>query len=324
MSYKNIYAYVKNPPAFLCLKLSNQHGRIVPDSVKMIRYTIYKGPWIVLACLLFLASCQKEGDIIERKKDGWRPAQLTTVLSDNPYAGSKDSIFWFRDAMGRVDSAYRYDSVNGRRYKAFSIDRTIPHMIIMDDGETREQSATILFDMMGFPYKVEFYDRTSSRRKDHSYIFMYGSNKELQYYMDTVYLSMNMEVYGNMFGNWTYPRDSFDKISVKGGNIMTEHYISNTLRGQDISSYGFVPFVSTIISSTLANNTSAAVHRDLFDAYIWGEVLRPWLPKHIIMSFDIEQLFPIKVKKTHTYTAQVGQKQIIYSDGTKTISNYYP
>jgi hypothetical protein len=283
--------------------------------------------WQIFAGVICLASCQKDKDILERELPFPSPSVLTTVIATDGSRVSKDSIFWYQDQQGRIDSAYRYDSMAGKRYKAFQVDRSIPGMIVIDDGDMGRYSAHILFNPKKQPYKVIFFDRMTSTRLSNSYVFAFGgfSPYPLEFYMDSIYSSMTMEIYATMGPGQNYPVDSFEQIGTKLGSFLSEHIISANKRGPDLSSYSFVPFVSQVVTSNLADRTPSAIHGSLFDTYIWGEVLRPWLSKQIILSFDVKQIYPMTLPKyTNTYSAQVSPKKIIYSDGKTTVSNFYP
>ncbi len=290
---------------------------------------ISKNKQIWMWCYLLAGSsvfmaCQKTGDVIDRYLPAARPSMLTTVISGPAGGASRDSIFWYQDAQGRIDSAYRYDSTARRRYKALSVDRSMPGVISIDDGETGTLKARILFSMQ-LPYKVEFYERSSNYRQPNSYNFYYGSANNLEYYMDSVYFSMTMEIYGSMSSGHNYPLDAYDKIGTKFSTFYSEHTISNVKWGTDLSSYNFVPFISQVVTSNLANRTPTTICNDIFDAYIWGEVMRPWLSKHIIVAYDIQEFYPFtSTRMTNNYFVKIEPKQIVYSDGKRTISNFYP
>jgi hypothetical protein len=279
---------------------------------------------IVCLCMLVF-SCQKDKDILDRFLHTAPKGIITTVISKYPGSISKDSIFWFQDASGHIDSAYRYDSVAGKRKKVFNVNRSTPGMISIDDGEKGLMSASILFNSNKQPYKVIFFDRMNQKRMPNSYNFQYASDK-LESYMDSIFYLLTLEAY-NFMGtpDYKYPIDSFERLSAEMGTFTSGDYIFNTQRGADLSSFSFVPFVSLVVTSNLADNYPSAIHNNIFDTYIWGEVMRPWLPKNIILGFYDEQFYPAPQPwRIFNYTAIVGPRQIIYSDGYNTITNYYP
>ena len=285
----------------------------------------------VLTCLFFLSSCQKDKDILNRIISAeFQPEMLTTIFADGNGRTQKDTIFWYQDAQGRIDSAYQYDSASRKRMKVLHVDRTAPGMTTINDGEENMYHAKILFNGKKQPYKVIFYFTPTSTRLSNSYNFFYGNNirpNGLEVYMDSVYASLTIESYGFMSSGsaYNYPMDSFEKISTKSGFYLYGDLVNNMKRGTDISRFSFVPFISTTVTSNLGNMTPTTINRDIFDAYIWGEVMRPWLSPNIILSFDDWQFYPTYLSpQTYAYTAQIHSRKIIYSDGERTIQNYYP
>jgi hypothetical protein len=289
-----------------------------------------KNKWrLFLLILPFLVACQKEGDVIDRFLKPTFPTVLTTIFSDGSGNQRKDSIFWYQDQNGRVDSAFMFNVSYGKRTKIFHVDRSKPGEISIDDADERYLGARILFNAKKQPYKVIFYDRMSGLKYGNSYNFSYGSSfvpDGLETYIDSQYSSMTMEAYGLMptSSPYHYPMDSLEKISTKLGSFYSGHVINNIRRGDDVSGYSFIPFVSQVVCSNLVDRTPSTISMDIFDAYIWGEIMRPWLSKRLVMSFDAVEFYPNHYTTPFNYSAQVQPKKIIYSDGQRTITNYYP
>jgi hypothetical protein len=320
--------YVKKTPAFPPLILSKP--LVIYSPYTAMSFHKHQISFLIICLCMMVFSCQKDKDILDRFLPGTASKGiLTTVISKYQGSISKDSIFWFQDASGRVDSAYRYDSVAGKRKKIFHVDRSTPGMIRIDDGDEGLVSARILFNVKNQPYKVIFFNRITQKRAANSYNFKYGNSispNGLESYMDSIYSTQTLETYGYMAtSDYKYPIDSFEKLSAQMGVFVSGDYIFNTQRGADLSSFSFVPFVSLVVTSNLADNYPSSMHYNVFDTYIWGEVMRPWLPKHVILGFYSEQFYPTtQPVRYYGYTANVSPGKIIYSDGYLTITNYYP
>lgn len=280
---------------------------------------------LVFSFILLLFSCQKEQDIINRKLPStvYHPKVLTTLLWDRDNQKGADSIFWFQGSNGRIDSASWYDTSKHKRRKILGIDRSAPGVIWIDDGDLWLYKARVLF-LGQQPYKVEFYNRQSGVKLSHSYNFMYDSRGHLIAYCDSSMMKENMEAYDYYYtGN--YPVDSFYTMSVKSGYPLQGNFIFDMQRGNDLSSFSFTPFINTVAASNLANRRPTCMPRDVFDCYIWGELIKPWLSPNMVTSFSVKVMYPMTVQSyDEFYEANITTNSITYSDGERTIINYYP
>jgi len=248
---------------------------------------------------------------------------LTTLVWERDNQKGADSIFWFQGSGGRIDSASWYDTARHKRRKILGINRNTPGVIWMDDGDLWLYKARVLF-LGPKPYKVEFYNRLSGVRLSHSYNFLYNSDGHLVGYADSSMTKDNIESY-DFYYQGHYPVDSFYTLSMKNGYFIQENYIYDLQRSYDLSSFSFIPFVSTVAVSNLANRTPTCMPRDVFDSYIWGELMRPWLKPQMVTRFDVMVLNPTTIPSyTEYYEANISPNSITYSDGKRTITNYYP
>lgn len=278
---------------------------------------------LLVVIMILLASCQKE-DILNRDLPStlYRPKILTTLMWDRDNQKHADSIFWFQGPRGHIDSASWYDTARHKRRKILGITRS-PGIIWIDDGDLNLYKARVLF-LGQQPYKVEFYNRQSGVKLSHSYNFIYNIQGNLVAYCDSSMVKENMESY-DYYLTGHYPLDSFYTMSMKMGSYFQETLVQDVQRSYDLSSFSFTPFINTVATSNLANRTPTCMPRDVFDCYIWGEVVRPWLSPRMVTSFGVKIFYPMTVPSyTEYYEANITPNSITYSDGERTITNYYP